>query len=164
MMELMMAIRAARTDEADWVNERYREVRFIPSDLTRDLVLIAELDGQRAGLGRLVPVYDQTYELGGMLVFDAFRGRGVARTLIDELVRRAGGKSIYCIPFAELEPLYAAAGFTRSEEAPEPLREKFAWCHRTYDKPVLLMECGGLPPLSEPKAAASRRTPNHHRK
>ena len=135
----MIAIRAARDDEADWVNERYAAVQFIPSDVARDLVLIAELDGQPAGLGRLVPVDEESCELGGMLVFDAFRGRGVARALIDELVRRARGKTIYCIPFAELESLYGAAGFERSEQAPEPVQEKFDWCQRTYDKPVLLM-------------------------
>jgi GNAT superfamily N-acetyltransferase len=136
---VVIEIRAARTDEADWVNERYGEVRFIPSDLDRDTVLIAELDGEPAGLGRLVPAGEASFELGGMLVFERFRGRGVARALIDALVRRANGRAIYCIPFADLEPLYAAAGFERSEDAPKTVREKFDWCQRTYDKPVLLM-------------------------
>ena len=135
----MIEIRAARTDEADWVNERYAVVRFIPSDLSRETVLIAELDGTPAGLGRLVPVDAQSCELGGMLVFDDFRGRGVARALIDALVERASGRTIYCIPFATLETLYAAAGFERSEQAPQAVREKFEWCKQTYDQPVLLM-------------------------
>lgn len=135
----MIEIRAARTDEADWVNERYAAVDFIPSDLTRELVLIAELDHTPAGLGRLVPVDEQSCELGGMLVFDEFRGRGVARALIDALIERAQGKTIYCIPFAKLESLYAAAGFERSDHAPKAITEKFAWCQRTYDQPVLLM-------------------------
>lgn len=134
----MIEIRAARTDEADWVNERYAEVRFIPSDLSKDLVLIAEIARQPAGLGRLVPVDDDTAELGGMLVFDAFRGKGVARALIDALIA-ASTKTIYCIPFAKLEALYAAAGFTRTEEAPAAVRSKYEWCQRTYDQPVLLM-------------------------
>jgi len=134
----VIEIRPARMDEADWVNERYAEVRFIPSDLEKDLVLIAEIDGQPAGLGRLVPVDEHACELGGMLVFDAFRGRGVARALIEELVRRAGERSIYCIPFAKLEPLYAEF-FERTETAPNPVREKYEWCQRTYEEPVLLM-------------------------
>lgn len=139
MMETVIEIRAARTDEADWVNERYAEVQFIPSDLSKDTVLIAELDRVPAGLGRLVPVDAESCELGGMLVFDGFRGRGVARALIDALIERANGRTIYCIPFAKLEGLYAAAGFERSETAPQAVQEKFAWCEKTYDQPVLLM-------------------------
>ncbi len=134
------------------MNERYAEVRFIPSDLAKDLVLIAEIAGHPAGLGRLVPVDEESAELGGMLVFDAFRGQGVARALIDALIA-ASAKTIYCIPFAKLESLYAAAGFTRTEEAPAPVCEKYEWCQRTYDEAVLLMERrrrggwpGGVPP------------------
>lgn len=137
--EFVIEIRAARPDEANWVNERYAAVRFIPSDLAREVVLIAELDGTAAGLGRLVPVDDETCELGGMFVFEGFRGRGVARALIDELVRQAAGRTVYCIPFATLESLYAAAGFERCEDAPREVLEKLAWCRRTYDEPVLLM-------------------------
>ena len=135
----MIEIRAARMDEADWVNEQYAAVGFIPSDVARDLVLIAELDHTPAGLGRLVSISDDACELGGMLVFEGFRGHGIARALIDALIERADGKTIYCIPFAKLESLYAVAGFERSENAPQAITEKFDWCQRTYDQPVLLM-------------------------
>jgi len=135
----VITIRAARADEAAWVNACYAEVAFQPSDLSRDLVLIAELDAQPAGLGRLVPIDEHACELGGMLVFDSFRGRGVARALIDKLIEAAGERTIYCIPFAKLEQLYAAAGFERSDDAPEAIKRKYEWCEREYDQPVLLM-------------------------
>lgn len=134
-----MNLRVATPAEAQWVNERYAEVRFVPSDVTREAVIVAEIDGVPAGLGRLVPVDDGSCELGGMLVFESFRGRGVARALIDELLRHANGRDVYCIPFADLETLYASAGFARTEDAPQSVREKFEWCMRTYDRPVLLM-------------------------
>ena len=133
-----MKLRIARADEAEWINARYAEVRFLPSDLSREVVVIAEIDGQPAGLGRLVDVDDRSCELGGMLVFDPFRGRGVARAIIDELLRHARDRDVYCIPFADLEPLYAAAGFTPATDAPDSVREKFEWCQRTYDRPVVL--------------------------
>ncbi|HEX2122106.1 MAG TPA: GNAT family N-acetyltransferase, partial [Thermoanaerobaculia bacterium] len=135
----MIALRLAKPEEAEWVNARYAEVRFLPSDLARETVVIAEIDGQPAGLGRLVPVDDESCELGGMLVFEPFRGRGVARAIIDELLRHANARAVYCIPFAELEPLYAAAGFARTANAPAAVMEKYEWCTRTYDKPVVLM-------------------------
>ena len=121
------------------MNERYAEVRFVPSDLARDTQLVAEIDGDPAGLGRLVPVDDESCELGGMLVFEEFRGRGVAKTLIDALLERARGRTVYCIPFADLEAVYAAAGFARTEEAPPAVREKYEWCRSEYERGVVLM-------------------------
>lgn len=136
-----MNLRTARLEEEGWVNEQYAAVGFIPSDLAKDTVVIAELDEAPAGLGRLVRA-DNAYELGGMLVFERFRGRGVARAIIDELLRIADDRDVYCIPFAELEALYASAGFIPCDNAPNAVREKFAWCQTAYDKPVLLMKRG----------------------
>jgi GNAT superfamily N-acetyltransferase len=133
-------LRLARREESGWINERYASVRFVPSDLERETVVVAEIDDVPAGLGRLVPVGQDAYELGGMLVFEEFRGRGVARAIIDELLRHAGNRDVYCIPFAELEPLYAAAGFVRCADASPPVREKFEWCKTAYDQSVLLMK------------------------
>jgi len=132
-------LRLATPEDADWINARYAEVRFLPSDLAKEIVVIAEVDHERAGLGRLVDC-----ELGGILVLERFRGQGISRAIIDELLKHAGGRTVYCIPFAELESLYASAGFTRTDEAPPEVLEKFAWCQQTYDKDVLLMArpCG----------------------
>jgi len=137
-----MQLRRARADDAGWINARYAEVHFLPSDLTRDLVIVAEIDGVPAGIGRLVPAGEDACELGGMLVFQEFRGRGLARALIDELLQYAAGRTVYCIPFADLEPVYAGQGFTTIERGPglpEHIRKKLAWCAETIDRPVILM-------------------------
>jgi GNAT superfamily N-acetyltransferase len=101
-------------------------VHFIPSDLARDTVVIAEIDGQRAGMGRLVPAGDHACELGGMYVDDAHRGRGIAHAIVNELIKRAGSQEVYCIPFADLETLYVESGFRRIEplNIPEKIQEK----------------------------------------
>jgi GNAT superfamily N-acetyltransferase len=149
-------LRVATASDARWINERYAEVRFLPSDLSREVVVIASIDDEPAGIGRIVDVDEQSCELGGMLVFERFRGRGVARAIIDELLQHARGRDVYCIPFAELESLYASAGFERASEAPLHVREKFEWCQRTYEKPVLLMRLSGA-------AAALGRRDEHVR-
>lgn len=137
-----MKLRAAAPADAHWINAAYERVGFLPSDLSRELVIVSELDGARAGLGRLVPAGENACELGGMLVFDEFRGRGVARAIIDELLRHADGRRVYCIPFADLEPVYATAGFACcevDESVPQHVREKVEWCKRELDRAVILM-------------------------
>lgn len=140
----MIALREARPADEQWINDRYRSIGFHTSDLAQELVLIAEVDGVAAGMGRLVPAGEDAFELGGMHVLAEYRGRGLARRIIDELLRRAAGKSVYCIPFAELEPIYAAAGFVRTEasaEDPPYVHEKLEWCAREIpERAVILMK------------------------
>ncbi|HEX8252017.1 MAG TPA: GNAT family N-acetyltransferase [Thermoanaerobaculia bacterium] len=138
-----MELRRAARSDAEWINAAYARVHFLPSELERDLVIVAQVDGEHAGIGRLVPAGEQAYELGGMLVFEDFRGRGVARAIIDELLRNAGEADVYCIPFADLEPVYAKAGFARRERdgaLPEHIVEKLDWCEREMRRPVILMQ------------------------
>jgi GNAT superfamily N-acetyltransferase len=135
---VQVSIRPARPDELEWVNERYREVDFVRS-APEDLVAIAEVDGVRAGLARVLAL-EGAGELGGMYVLDAFRGRGVAQALIRHLLANTRGQ-LYCLPFESLEPLYAASGFRRvmSEAVPEEIAKKHRWCNEHYTEPVLLL-------------------------
>jgi GNAT superfamily N-acetyltransferase len=139
-----MKLRLANSGDAQWINERYASVHFHPSDLSRDLMVVAELDGVTVGMGRLVPAGEDACELGGMLVFEEFRGRGVARAIIEELLRHADGRDVYCIPFAELEPIYEGAGFVRIEpdgDLPAYVHEKLGWCAREIpERAVILMK------------------------
>jgi GNAT superfamily N-acetyltransferase len=140
-----LALRPAAPADCDWVNARYAEADFQPSDATH-LVLIAEVDGARAGLGRLVPAGPGVVELGGMYVLPAYRGGGVAASLITALLAAAAGARVYCIPYAHLAPLYERAGFAPVEEGaavPASVREKLAWCKQHYAQPVRLMQYGG---------------------
>ncbi len=141
-----MRLRRATAEDAAWINAAYDRVHFRHSDLSRDFVVIADVSGAHAGVGRLVPAGEDACELGGMLVFDEFRGRGIARAIIDELLRHASGRRVYCIPFADLEPIYAKAGFARIEAdatLPEYVRKKLEWCEREMGREVVLMELGG---------------------
>jgi GNAT superfamily N-acetyltransferase len=137
-----MRLRQAVAADEGWINAAYGRVHFQLSDLSRDLLIVAELDGERAGIGRLVPLGDGACELGGMLVFEQFRGRGVAAAVVAELLRHAGGRTVYCVPFTDLEPVYAKAGFVRCGEEgdlPTKLHEKLEWCRREIGRPVSLM-------------------------
>jgi GNAT superfamily N-acetyltransferase len=140
-----LVLRRALPEDLDWVNARYAEADFQPSATTH-LVLIAEVDGAPAGLGRLVPAGPGTVELGGMYVLPAHRGGGVAAALIAALLAAAAGARVYCVPYAHLAALYERAGFAEVAEGaavPAAVREKLACCKRHYAQPVRLMQYGG---------------------
>lgn len=133
--------RLALAADLNWVNARYADIDFVPSP-PADLVVIASCDGEAAGLGRVVPLAPGIGELGGMLVFGQFQGRGLAKAIIASLCALPGFATLYCLPFAELEAMYAAMGFARAADdgaVPPQVSKKFRWCNQHYGKPVLLM-------------------------
>jgi GNAT superfamily N-acetyltransferase len=140
MQTRTITIRATRPDELDWVNQRYAEIDFVPSTLD-DLIAIAEVDGVRAGLGRIVTV-GQHGELGGMYVLEPYQGLGLARRLVEWLTEQRGHLPLWCLPFSELKDMYGSFGFLPSggEDAPAAVLKKHRWCNEHYPKPVLLLQ------------------------
>lgn len=138
-----MEIRAAKPFEIDWINQRYDEVEFVHSVFDRETIAIAEVGAQKAGLGRLVSVGKNTFELGGMYVFDAFRGCGIAGDIVEFLLRYAGPQStVYCIPFQHLVPFYERYGFRLCSDftqVPDEILRKLNWCGERYAKPTALL-------------------------
>lgn len=154
----MNSVRLLRPDELEWANARYAEIDFLPSGAA-DLVAVAEVDGERAGLGRVVPVSPTAGELGGMYVFPPCRGRGVAQALVAFLLAQAPRERLYCIPFAHLGTFYGSFGFepvAPGEALPAAVAEKFAWCQSHYPEPVLLLARGGYHETRPPSPTGGR--------
>ena len=132
---LLMVIRQALSTEIEWVNQRYREVDFVPSHFDKEIIAVAEVDGERAGLGRLIRIDDKNLELGGMYVFDQFRGRGLAKEIVEFLLFYARpDERIFCIPFTSLLSFYQSFGFhsVKEEPVPKAVQEKYLWCKEKY--------------------------------
>jgi GNAT superfamily N-acetyltransferase len=136
-------IRQSRRDELEWVNGCYAAVGFAPSDALRDTILIAEIGGQRAAIGRLVTIEEGVQELGGIYVLEPFRRYGVARELVEKLIELAGPARLYCIPFTHLSRFYESTGFVpiRSSDPapPRSVMEKVKWCNAHYTGGVVLL-------------------------
>ena len=138
----IIKLRRLLPHELAWANARYAEVDFVPSTV-HDLGMLATCDGTPAGIGRVVPLEAGVGELGGMLVFEQFKGRGIARDLVAGLFSLPGFDVLYCVPFAELEGLYASMGFAVIEDGPgvpSAISKKYRWCLGHYPKPVILMK------------------------
>ena len=136
-------IRRSRPDELDWVNGCYSAIGFALSDAVHDVILIAEVDGQRAGMGRLVTIEANVMELGGIYVLEPFRRFGVAGDLVEHLIELAGKARLYCIPFTHLAPFYESSGFSpvtkRDPAPPKSVIEKVKWCNDHYTGGVALL-------------------------
>ncbi len=144
------SVRIAAPAELESINQRYRDIGFRLSE-AGDVQLVAEVDGVPAGLGRITPIAPRIGELGGIVVFPEFRGSGVARQIIDTLLATEDYDFLYCLPFGNLEDLYASFGFRRMEDGavlPAKVADKLCWCRQSYDAPVLLMglQLGGVRP------------------
>jgi N-acetylglutamate synthase-like GNAT family acetyltransferase len=136
-------IRPALEDDIEWINERYKEVDFVPSVFEKEIIAIAEYEGQRAGIGRLVQIDEHHAELGGMYVFEPFRGKGIAKVIVRFLLKHAHSfQTIYCIPFEHLSSFYMEFGFAPCVDqtvVPKEVMTKYQWCQRHYPQPTALL-------------------------
>ncbi len=142
----MVEIRALRDDELGWAEERYREIRFVPSP-PGARGFVAEIGGARVGLGRLIEHEPGVVELGGVWTAETARNRGVARAMVTALIRaaeeRAGeaaGGRLWCIPFAHLAAFYETFGFEVARPPwPGPIAAKVAGLHDQHLPSVVVL-------------------------
>lgn len=138
-----LKLRTAKKSEIEWVNSCYNQVEFVHSNFDNEIIAIAELDGQKAGLGRLIKIDEHHLELGGMYVFENFRNKGIAKEIVKFLLTYVqSSQKVYCIPFEHLLEFYKQCGFTNCsnlELTPLKILEKFNWCQEKYAHPTALL-------------------------
>jgi GNAT superfamily N-acetyltransferase len=129
-------IRRAKETEIEWINKKYDEVGFCHSIFANEIIVIAEIEGVSAGLGRLVKVDEYAWELGGIYVFSEYRGQKVATAIVEYLLDVVPAFNvIYCIPFQHLSHFYQKFGFEKLNNVcaiPSKVLEKYKWCKHVY--------------------------------
>jgi predicted N-acetyltransferase YhbS len=136
-----MDVRAAEPADRGFIDATYAAIVFAPRG-PDDEMLDAEHEGERVGLGRLVPVAPDAVELGGIWTDERHRRLGIAAAVVRALLARADGRRVYCIPFAPLEGYYKRFGFIDAppgEVLPAPITAKLAMCRVTYSESVVLL-------------------------
>lgn len=137
-------VRKATLEDIEWVNTTYRNIDFVLSDYTTEYIALAEVEGVKCGLGRVVTIDEGNVELGGMYVLDQFRGMGIAEQIILHLLQNHEQyKKIWCLPFEHLQHFYNKFGFldqkTHDYKIPDKIYDKHKWCNQNYTKDVLLL-------------------------
>ena len=138
---MAVTVKTLSESELAWANQRYGEIHFLPSQ-AGDFIAVAEVNGVKAGLGRLVNVDGSSGELGGMYVLPAFRGRKVANAIVSFLLQRSPYRRLFCIPFAHLGGFYRGFGFqpvSAGTPVPGAVSEKVNWCAKEYPAAVTLL-------------------------
>jgi predicted GNAT family N-acyltransferase len=137
-------VRKAILEDIEWVNTTYRNIDFVVSDYTTEYIALAEVEGVKCGLGRVVTIDEDNVELGGMYVLDQFRGMGIAEQIVLHLLQNhEQHKKIWCLPFKHLQHFYNKFGFldqkTQDYKIPDKIYNKYKWCNQNYNKDVLLL-------------------------
>jgi N-acetylglutamate synthase-like GNAT family acetyltransferase len=111
MPEKEFSLRTAVETDAPTIRAIIRVAQINPIGLDwRRFLLAVSADGEVVGCGQVKPHGDGTRELASIAVIPAWRGRGVARAIIERLLASHPGP-LYLTTRAHLGPLYEKFGF-----------------------------------------------------
>ena len=114
-----LSIRTAGAAEANKINALYRRCGYSGNVAPKDIVLLAELDGEPVGAVRICEE-DGTNVLRGMYLLPAYHRKGIGSKLLQhgESIMPAG--DCFCLPYAHLVGFYQQIGFLKIEEKELP--------------------------------------------
>jgi N-acetylglutamate synthase-like GNAT family acetyltransferase len=116
----MTSIRPAREAEAPQIQDLIHSVGINPMglDWRRFIVAVDERD-EMIGCGQLKPHGQDVLELASIAVYPEHRGKGIARALIEHLLKDSP-RPLYLMCQSSLGPLYEKFGFraTSYDEMP----------------------------------------------
>jgi N-acetylglutamate synthase-like GNAT family acetyltransferase len=100
------SLRQANAADAATIRQIISQVHINPTGLNwQRFILAVDRQGIIIGCGQLKPHGDSSLELASIAVLPEWRGKGVARTIIEHLLEQHPG-TLYLTCRAELGPLY----------------------------------------------------------
>jgi len=113
-------LRAARESDQPAIRALIHTVGINPFGLDwRHFILAETPDGKLLGCGQLKPHRDGSLELASIAVEEAYRGRGIARAVIEHLLENAP-RPLYLMCRPALGDLYRRFGFRPAAEETLP--------------------------------------------
>jgi amino-acid N-acetyltransferase len=123
----MVTLRSAAQQDAGIIRRLVQQARINPTGLDWQRFIVAETEtGQVIGCAQIKPHQDGTRELASLVVIPEWRGKGVARALIEDFIAREK-ETLYLMCRAGLIPFYTKFGFKalRPEEMPAYYRRMY---------------------------------------
>ncbi len=104
-------LRQADSTDAGTIRQIISQARINPTGLAwQRFILAVDQQGKTIACGQLKPHGDGTLELASIAVIPEWRGKGVARAVIEHLLEKHPGR-LYLTCRAELGPMYQKFGF-----------------------------------------------------
>ncbi len=111
-MGLEFVLRPATAEHSSQIRDLIREARINPMGLDwHRFVVAVNYAGGLLGCGQLKPHGDKVVELASIAVKPQYRGHGIARAIIEDLISR-GPRPLYLTCRAGLGVFYQKWGFT----------------------------------------------------
>ena len=116
----MFTLRPGTASDVPFIRALVRAARINPTGLDwRRFVVAVTSEGEVIGCGQVKLHRDGSRELASLVVAPAWRGRGVARAIIEHLLATHPGE-LYLMCRSRLGPLYERFGFRAIDEAEMP--------------------------------------------
>ena len=114
------SLRPATAAEAKAIRRIINLVGINPTGLSwKRFVVAVDGNGNLIGCGQVKPHKDGSLELASIAVLPEWRGKGVARQIIEDLLQQYPGR-VYLMCRSPLEPLYHKFGFQAIDLADMP--------------------------------------------
>lgn len=141
MSELLIDIRSASEKDSPIIKQMVKQARLDPTSLKWQNFLIAEVEGDIAGIGQ-IKQYPACEELGSLVTKRAYRGKGIGEKMISALEARAG-RPLYLLCESKMGTYYQRFGYDTISwwDAPAFLKLKLspAFVLRLFGIRVLVM-------------------------
>ncbi|MEK6222658.1 MAG: GNAT family N-acetyltransferase [Chloroflexota bacterium] len=142
------SLRPAVQQDASTIKQLIIAGRINPTGLDWMRFFVAETDGGEViGCGQIKPHRDHSYELASIAVREDWRGRGVARKIIEDLMSNYGEAPLYLLCGSGVGKLYEKFGFRvlSIEEMPKYYRrvsKLVGWVQPLVDRGESLLIMG----------------------
>jgi N-acetylglutamate synthase-like GNAT family acetyltransferase len=123
-----IALRQALETDLKSINEAIHEMQLDATAIDYHQFIIAELNGEFAGFGR-IKEYNDSKELCSLGVLPKYRGKGISRLLIKELKTKAVIKPLHVVTI--IPALFEKFGFKEIVNYPTSLIPKINYCTNT---------------------------------
>ncbi|MBK6833112.1 MAG: GNAT family N-acetyltransferase [Bacteroidetes bacterium] len=119
-----------KAEESDFTNlsVAIKEMQLDDTSMDYHQFIIAELNGEFAGFGR-IKEYNDAKELCSLGVLPKYRGKGISRLLIKELKTKAVIKPLHVVTI--IPALFKKFGFEEIIKYPTSLLPKINYCTNT---------------------------------
>lgn len=117
---MRLTIRPATEADQPTIRRLIREANINRMSLRWPSFVVAEEDGEIAGVGQVKAHRDGSRELASIAVVPARKGQGIGSAIIKTLLAREPGVVLYLTCRRELEGYYERFGFRRLEQADYP--------------------------------------------